>query len=240
MPPLRKFPIPRGAFMGGLLLLALLAFEIFNFSTTDFALHDLLGDLKFMGIRWSVILAVAFTGIDFAGIARLFALDDDEEPVETWYLFGAWFLAATMNALLTWWGVSVALLQHVPAGASVVGQQVVMTVVPIFVAVMVWLVRILLIGTITVAGPRLFQWNFGPRTTTHGRAIPVASSTPRTRPVRAQPREATPVAQPTSTRRVNHVVASNGHTSPSSPANEPVYEPLATAPRQPSQGKRLV
>jgi len=69
---IRRLAVPRGSLMGILLLVALLAFETFNFSTTDFALHDLLGELKFLGIRWSVILAVAFCGIDFAGIARLF------------------------------------------------------------------------------------------------------------------------------------------------------------------------
>ena len=32
---------------------ALLAFEIFNYSTTEFAMSDLLGDLRFAGLRWS-------------------------------------------------------------------------------------------------------------------------------------------------------------------------------------------
>jgi hypothetical protein len=55
-----------------LILGALVAFEIFNYSTTEFAMSDLLGDLRFAGLRWSTILALAFCGIDFAGIARLF------------------------------------------------------------------------------------------------------------------------------------------------------------------------
>ncbi len=234
----RRLPISRGTLMGGLLLIALLAFEIFNFGTTDFALHDLLGDLKFMGIRWSLILAVAFAGIDFAGIARLFTLDDEDEPVETWYLFGAWFLAATMNALLTWWGVSVALLQHVPEGASVVGRELVMTVVPIFVAIMVWLVRILLIGTITVAGPRIFQWHFGPRTKRRTRASEGTTTMTRARMVRAQPRTTT--AAP-SARTLNGTSGNHSTSAPPATPGEPVYEPLATAPRRaPTSGKRLM
>ena len=85
---------------------ALIAFEIFNYSTTDHALSDMLGDLTFAGIPWSTMLAIAFCGIDFAGIARLFTPEQGmEEPKEVWYLFGAWLLAATMNAILTWWGV---------------------------------------------------------------------------------------------------------------------------------------
>lgn len=80
---------------------ALIAFEIFNYSTTDHALRDLLGDIQFAGIFWSTILALAFCGIDFAGIARLFTPEQGaDEPKEVWYLFGAWLLAATMNAIL--------------------------------------------------------------------------------------------------------------------------------------------
>jgi hypothetical protein len=147
------------ALLYGLLIMgALLAFEIFNYSTTDFALADLLGDLRFAGIRWATILAVAFCGIDFAGIARLFTPEQGaDEPKEVWYLFGAWLLAATMNAMLTWWGVSVAILNHQSLGNAVVDRETMIKVVPVFVAVMVWLIRILIIGTFSAAGDRLFS-----------------------------------------------------------------------------------
>ena len=83
-----------------IILGALVAFEIFNYSTTDYALQDLLGDLKFANILWATILALAFCAIDFAGIARLFTPEQGaEEPKEVWYLFGAWLIAATMNAI---------------------------------------------------------------------------------------------------------------------------------------------
>jgi hypothetical protein len=158
LPFLRSTAIRRGALFGGIILAALLAFEVFNYSTTNFALRDILGDLRFAGLHWSTILAIAFCGIDFAGIARLFTPEKGrEEPAEVWYLFGAWLLAAAMNAMLTWWGVSVAILSHTPAGGVLLGQATMTKVVPIFVAVMVWLIRVLIIGTFSVAGEDLFS-----------------------------------------------------------------------------------
>jgi hypothetical protein len=153
-----RLRIQRGLLFGILIVGALLAFELFNYSTTDFALTDLLGNLNFLGIGWATILSLAFCGIDFAGIARLFTPEQGaDEPHEVWYLFGAWMLAATMNAMLTWWGVSIAILNHQTLGNAVVERATLLKVVPIFVAVMVWLSRVLIIGTISVAGDRLFS-----------------------------------------------------------------------------------
>jgi len=152
----RKFN--RGAAWGVMILSALLAFEVFNFSTTQYALHDMLGDLKFAGFRWATILAIAFCGIDFAGIARIFTPEQGrDEPAEVWYLFGAWVLAAGFNATLTWWGVSVAISQngHLPTNAGM-SAATLTKVIPIFVAVMVWMVRLLIIGTFSLAGDRIF------------------------------------------------------------------------------------
>jgi hypothetical protein len=157
LPFLKSASLKRGAIFGSILISALLAFELFNFGTTSFALHDMLGDLKFAGLRWSAILAFAFCGMDFAGIARIFTPEQGrDEPAEVWYLFGAWLLAAAFNAALTWWGVSVAIVNHNSVGGSLVGQAVMTKTVPIFVAVMVWLIRVLIIGTFSVAGERLF------------------------------------------------------------------------------------
>jgi len=168
---LEGYKMKREMAFGILIVLALLAFELFNFSTTDFALKDLLGDLRFAGLRWSTILAIAFCGIDFAGIARLFSPGGSlsgkgssrsvpekhgSEPVEVWYLLGAWFLAATMNAALTWWGVSLALISHPALGNEILDREQLLSGVPVFVAILVWLIRILLIGTFTLAGDRLF------------------------------------------------------------------------------------
>lgn len=155
---LGRLPLRRGAIFGLLIIMALLAFEVFNYSTTEFALGDLLGDLRFAGVPWATILAIAFCGIDFAGIARMFTPEQGaDEPAEVWYLFGAWLLGATMNAILTWWGVSIAILHHDTLGNAVVEKATLLRVVPVFVAIMVWLIRILIIGTFSVAGERLFS-----------------------------------------------------------------------------------
>jgi len=155
---LHRIRLQRGLAFGTIILAALIAFEIFNYSTTEFALMDLLGDLNFLGISWSTILAIAFCGIDFAGIARLFTPEEGENELnEVWYLFGAWLLAATMNAMLTWWGVSIAILNHTSSGSAVVPRESLLRIAPIFVAVLVWLIRVLIIGTFSVAGNRLFS-----------------------------------------------------------------------------------
>lgn len=138
-----------------ILLIGLIAFEMFNYSTTDFALKDLLGDLKFAGFYWSTILAVAFCLIDFAGIARLFMPGDKLSDIkEDWFLFGAWFLAATMNAILTWWGVSMSIVNHSIMSSKIIDYETIHLVVPIFVSIMVWVTRILLIGSLTLSDQR--------------------------------------------------------------------------------------
>jgi hypothetical protein len=154
----------RGSVFGFMIFGALLAFEIFNYSTTQFALEDVLGNLKFMGIQWATILALAFCGIDFAGIARIFTPEQGrEEPAEVWYLFGAWLLAAAMNATLTWWGVSVAMENRQIAGTAMINSDTLLTTVPVFVAIMVWVIRILIIGTFSSMGDRLFHGDARPR-----------------------------------------------------------------------------
>ena len=177
-----QFRIRRGFAFGVIIITALLAFEIFNYSTTDFALTDLLGDIKFVGLRWATILSIAFCGIDFAGIARLFTPEESPNGKagiynEIWYLFAAWLLAATMNAMLTWWGVSLAILGHDTLGSSVVNRDLLLRIVPIFVAVMVWLIRVLIIGSFSVAGDRLFSQGYQD-TPNRSRANPRVSSKP--------------------------------------------------------------
>jgi hypothetical protein len=150
---LRRIQIERGTVFVMLFIGGLFAFELFNFSTTQFSLADLLGDLRFLGARWATILALAFCAIDFAGIARILGSNHRaSQSLEVWYLRGAWFLAASMNALLTWWAVSLALISHSGLGNEILARDTLIHSVPVFVAILVWLIRILMIGTFTLAG----------------------------------------------------------------------------------------
>jgi hypothetical protein len=175
----------RGKAFGFMIIGALLAFEIFNYSTTEFALKDVLGNLSFAGLTWATILSIAFCGIDFAGIARLFTPEQGrDEPAEIWYLFGAWVLAATMNAALTWWGVSVAIANHTSAGSAVISNSTIQTVVPLFVAGMVLVIRVLIIGTFSVAGERMFMGT-ARRTYSQQQSLPARNDRPNPESARA-------------------------------------------------------
>lgn len=136
-----------------IMLGALIAFELFNFGTTEYALADLLGDLSLGAVAWATILALAFSAMDFAGIAWLFT-PKKHVRIEVWYLIGAWLLAATMNAILTWWAVSLALLNHSALGNEVIARESLLAGAPVFVAVLVFLLRVLLIGTFTLSSRR--------------------------------------------------------------------------------------
>jgi hypothetical protein len=217
---LQRIPIRRSAVFGALIIVALLSFEIFNYSTTDYALGDLLGSLKFLGIRWATILAVAFCGIDFAGIARLFTPEQGaNEPAEVWYLFGAWLLAATMNAMLTWWGVSLAILNHETLGNAVIARQTLLKAVPVFVAIMVWLIRVLIIGTFSVAGDHLFGNPTYVEERPRSQAMPVRSLANRPMNNISRPMAATPSYRP--------APRPSAQSEASFSRQEPVYTPLS-------------
>jgi hypothetical protein len=143
-----------------IIILAMFSFEIFNYSTTAFSLRDLLGNLSFAGVSWATLLALAFCGIDFAGIARLISPENRKvETKDSWYLFGAWMVAATANASLTWWGVAVAINNHNLQSSSIINTHTLTNIIPIFVAILVWVLRILIIGSLSSALEKLFGRN---------------------------------------------------------------------------------
>lgn len=195
----------RKVVVGLLLMVALLAFEVFNFDTTRFALNSILGDIAFMGVTWATILAIAFCAIDFAGLARLFTPQQGaDEPKAVWFLMGAWLLGATMNAVMTWWAVSLTLLSH-DFGNEVLGREQLLRFVPIFVAGLVLLTRVLFIGAFSVAGEHIFDLagdaNAKPAPARQPLAVapgqPAAPAQPGVRPVgNGVPASKAPVQQP--------------------------------------------
>lgn len=150
----------RGVIVALILIAALIGFESFNFDTTKYALMDLLGGLRFLGIEWAAILAFAFCSIDFAGLVRMFTPEQTlkDEPKEVWLLLGAWFLGAALNALMTWYAVALTIAPR-QTGASLITQRDMLLYAPVFVALLVWLTRILLIGSSSMAADRLLHSN---------------------------------------------------------------------------------
>ncbi len=61
-----------------------------------------------------------------------------------------------MNGMLTWWAVSLAVLSHPGLGNEIVGRQELIRSVPVFVALLVLLIRVLIIGSFTLGSGRLF------------------------------------------------------------------------------------
>ncbi len=221
-----------GLAFGVIIIVALGAFEMFNYSTTEYALNDLLGNLTFFSINWATILSIAFCGIDFAGIARLFTPQQNvDEPKEVWYLFGAWLLAATMNAILTWWGVSMAVASHRVASVAIMDGELVNKIVPVFVAVMVWVIRILIIGTLSMAGQRMFAAER--RAASPGLRRPVsttqASASPSLGAPALAPRPS--ISRPVISRAASSPETAQSRPEPSYSRPEPTYSPMSAASR---------
>lgn len=183
-----------------ILITALVAFEIFNFDTTRFALRSLLGEISFLGLTWASILAVAFCAIDFAGLARMFTPErGKDEPKAVWYLMGAWLLGATMNAVMTWWAVSLTLLSH-DFGNEVLSREQLLQFVPIFVAALVLLTRILFIGALSVTGEHVFERaNAGQARTQAARPQPQPALRPQQQQARQSSRQPSPTLPVTPT-----------------------------------------
>lgn len=221
----------RKTVVGVILMVALLAFEMFNFDTTQFALRSLLGDIRFAGLQWASILAIAFCSIDFAGLIRIFTPQRGaDEPQEVWYLMGAWLLGAAMNAVMTWWAVSLTLLNHT-FGNEILSREQLLFYVPIFVAVLVWLTRILFIGAFTVAGEHIFDFaNERPAAKGKAKSRAKAPSTRR----KAAPRRVTQPAR-TAVSRTTHEATYEPLPMSAAPQTQPMQRatPQRSMPQRP-------
>ncbi len=224
-------PVSRKLVIAAILGVALIAFEVFNFDTTQFALTNLLGEVRFGGVLWASILAIAFCAIDFAGLVRIFTPQRGrEEPRSVWFLTGAWFLGTIANAVMTWWAVSLTLLSH-DFGNEVLSREALLRYVPIFVAMLVWLTRILFIGAFSVAGEEVFDLNRASSRETQPAAKPArpAEQPAVTQAAARQPRPSQSTPAP-------RAAASRPAVQPPAPAAvtyEPVDDPVVGLPSAP-------
>lgn len=140
---------PPAALPTVLSLAALVAFELFHLSTTSFALNNLLGPAPHGGMAWSLVLGIAFCAVDIAGILNLAGNSNPAFRFKgrRWF-FIAWVISLVFNIIITWWGLSTAIaIQQVHAGL-IIDANLLMQVLPAFLAILLSLVRILIIGAL--------------------------------------------------------------------------------------------
>ena len=91
-----------------------------------------------------------------------------------------------MNAMLTWWAVSLALIGHTGLGNEILGREALLSSVPVFVALLVWLIRVLMIGTFTLTGKRRIN-KTSHRSTASSRAAKRAATSTKAMPAENMP-----------------------------------------------------
>jgi len=139
-----------------------------------------------------------------------------------------------MNAMLTWWGVSVAIISHSSLGAgSVVSSATLTKAVPVFVAIMVWLIRVLIIGTFSLAGDRLFSQDRSRPSSNANRRRPAPRRQPQTSRATASLRPASSLPRPASTYTRPAPKPQGNYSRP-----EPTYQNMSFSGRNQNQKDR--
>jgi hypothetical protein len=138
-----------------MILVGLLAFDVFNFATTKAALESFMGTGKVLGIVVAQALAVAFCAVDLGGLTSLFTEDKGfDEPWWVWMFGAGWLIASAINAALTWWAILLGMPSAPAINNPLFTAQQLYNVVPVVIAVTVWLIRLLLVGATIVAWDR--------------------------------------------------------------------------------------
>jgi hypothetical protein len=122
-----------------------------------------------------------------------------------------------------------AIVNHPLQSSSVIDQGTLLKVVPVFVAVMVWLIRILIIGSLSYSGDRLFSQTERQRT---GNSHQIASRSLNTISTPSQaafsPNQGTSRPAPKPLQRAD---ASFGRSEPAYSRPEPTYHSVSMSPR---------
>lgn len=127
------------------MLSAIVAFEIFNFTTTQEVLDMILGQTQIMNyLTLGTLLALGACAFDFGGLGRMLTTEQDfrKEPREVMILFVGWLLAAVFNAFLTWVAVMFAFDTGGQLPSVLAGKQ---QLVAAGIAVFVFVIRFILI-----------------------------------------------------------------------------------------------
>jgi len=132
-----------------LLGVAILAFEIFNYATTEIAVTSILGDIRVLGISLGTLFALAACLADVGGISRAMNQETSlsKEPTEVWLAVGAWLVAAFLNALMTWYSV-LELMVVRDIGNELITRNELLVYVPVSVALFVFIIRFTLINSL--------------------------------------------------------------------------------------------
>jgi hypothetical protein len=139
--------------MGAVILIALGAFEVFNFDTTRYGLETLLNGGSFYGVSWATILAIAACFVDLPGLARLVTEQKGkDEPIEIYVLGAGWLAATLINAALTWWSILSLMTVNPILGNELFPRTLLIKWVPPILASFVWLTRLAIIGAVSFAG----------------------------------------------------------------------------------------
>lgn len=151
---MNKKQISKSVF-AAIIIMGLAGFDLFNYVTSAFALGSF-GDITFnafgISIKASIGLALAFCAVDFAGISSIFTEESwPDEPLHVWLLTGGWFIASIVNATLTWWAMVLAVSASATAGNALFTKEQIVRVVPLITAASVFMIRILIIGSIVAA-----------------------------------------------------------------------------------------
>jgi hypothetical protein len=138
-----------------MVVVGLLAFDLFNFATTKTALESFMGSARVLGIVVAQALAVAFCAVDLGGLTSLFTEEKGfNEPWWVWMFGAGWLTASAINAALTWWAVLLGMPSAPAVNNPLFTAQQLYTYVPAVLAVAVWLIRLLLVGATILAWDR--------------------------------------------------------------------------------------
>lgn len=142
-------PSRRSNFLLKSIVVFLLLFNLFSFSSSREALIGLWGV-----VSWSNLLAFSLCAVDFAGLAKMYIPEDDRPKDAYAFLFGAWILSAIGDTFLTYLAVanqmsktadSVLLLNEI------ISLQAWTMYIPVAFAVLVWAIQVLLVTRLSYA-----------------------------------------------------------------------------------------